>query len=248
MKTFIVIRDIKKKWPIGKNAKTVTKRQCNYCNDIYCSQYCFGAAKAKLDYRKSYINNIKSFSDGLILSDLHIRKDGGFSWNLKYLEFAEFISKGFQDYDPWIKQQKNGMWTGRTHCHPDIKKERKRWYPNGVKIVPKDVSIDRESLLGLYLGDGSLHKTRGWIGIYTLNFTKDDNEYLCDRIKSIGLDCRVKQANKMYMLYFSRPNAENLISFLGESPVSCYGYKFRIPDREIYNKYQRELRRRNCSI
>lgn len=215
-------------------------------NPQYCTHPCHGAAKASLDYNNSFIKPIKSWVDGLILSDLHIAPNGRFSWNLKHAEFSEFIANKFKEYQPSIKQQKNGIWSGRTKTHPDIKKERLRWYKENRKILPDDVIVNKDSLMALYLGDGSLHKIRGWIGIYTLNFSWDENELLCSKINQLGLQCRVKSANKKKQphIYFSRPNAIGLLNYLETSPIQCYSYKFQMPSKEVCNAYQREARKK----
>ena len=235
-----------------KHICVVCKREFSvnvkYCpNQVFCSTKCAGEGKATLDYSKSYFNNIKSWIDGLLLSDIHIRPEGSFSWNVKHLEFAQFIADKLKCYDPYLKQQKNGMWSGRTRVHPDIKKVREEWYPQGKKIVPVNVAINKESLLAMYIGDGHLHKRTGRITIATLAFSEEENKKLANSITELGIPTRIIPASKnkqeQYYLYFNRPSAEILLNFLGMSPIKCYDYKFDMPDREVNREYQRRKRR-----
>lgn len=221
-----------------------------YCPDQkYCDQKCAGSGKANLDYSLTFRKEIQDWIDGFMLSDMHIRDHGAFSFNLKYLEFAQFISSKLFPYQFSIKSyESKSINSGKSRTHPDIKIERERWYSNGTKILPEDCVVNKNSLMGLYLGDGTLHKIRGWIGIYTMNFTWQENEILCEKIKSLGLNCRVKNGSKTQpMIYFSRPNAINFLDYLGTCPVNCYMYKFNMPNKEIANIYQRESRKKRIN-
>jgi hypothetical protein len=48
----------------------------------------------------------------------------------------------------------------RTPMYRNLFSERNRWYPNGVKIIPKDVDISPISIAQWYMGDGSLVKNK----------------------------------------------------------------------------------------
>lgn len=216
-------------------------------NTKYCTRPCHAASKARLEYSQSFLTpSLQSYVDGLMLSDITIRPDGSFGWNLKYQEFSEYIANQLKPYEAYSKATSDpNIFRGRSYCHPDIKKQRQRWYPDGIKIVPKDVKIDITSVLMLYLGDGCLHKTRGNITLYTLSFTEEENEFLVHKLSCIGISSRVIPVKKHFAIYLSRPNAEEFLKILGGiSPIRCYDYKFNMPDREVYNRQQKDWRRR----
>ncbi len=238
--------------------KNVKSHNCEYCgtkysvnaqyapNPKYCTRQCHAASKAQLEYSQSFLTpHLQSYIDGLMLSDITIRPDGSFGWNLKYQEFSEYIAKQFKPYEAYSKPTPNpNIFRGRSYCHPDIKKQRKRWYPEGIKIVPEDVQVDTVSALMLYLGDGHLHKVRGHITLYTMSFTEEENEFLVQKLSDIGITSRVKPIKNQFVIYLSRPNAEEFLKIVGgNSPIKCYDYKFDMPDREVYNKYQRDKRK-----
>lgn len=236
-----------KKW-ICKHCKSTFSVNSNYApNPSFCSRQCHAAFKSSLDYSESFwTSSMQSYIDGLMLSDIGIRKDNSFQWNVKYEEFAEFIANCLLPYDPSVKNYIR-MYTGRTKTHPDIKNQRQRWYPNGTKIVPKDVIIDPICLAMLYIGDGHIHKVKGNITISTLSFSEKENNFLSEKMfKNLGVKSRVISMKDRYCLYFSRPNAVEFLKIIGnKSPVKCYDYKFVVPSKQAYRNYQRELRKRN---
>lgn len=213
-------------------------------NARFCSRKCFFRNKRSLD--DDIIVPKREVVDGLVLGDLHITRDGRYSWNLKYREFANYTKTALASYSPKLKQYEN-VWSGRSLTHPTIKLERKRWYPDDIKIVPEDVSITPISVLIWYLGDGSIHKVRGHITISSQSFTYDDNVRLSEMLlKSSGTKSSIKlDSKKMPYIYIPRTYAECFFEYIGhKSPVECYDYKFVIPGRQLYRNYQKEAKRR----
>jgi len=240
-------RTVNTKQHICKNCQDLFLVNCCYApNPQFCSTKCHAAFKSQLDYDESFwTEELQSYIDGLMLSDICIRRDNCFQWNVKYEEFAQLVAKYLLPYGSYVKKYSSKMYTGRTRTHPDIKFQRGRWYPDDIKIVPQDVKINQASLLMMYIGDGCLHKTKGNITISTLSFSEKDNLFLSDRILNLGIASRVLSRNNQYYLYFSRPNAVKFLNFLGNSsPIKCYDYKFQMPSKQIYRDYQRNLRRK----
>lgn len=241
-------KNVNLKQHVCKNCKNTFSVNSNYAlNPQFCTQQCYAAFRSFLDYSKSFwTKELQSYIDGLMLSDIGIRTNNCFQWNVKYREFAEFISNCLHPYSPYIKHYPN-VYSGRSRTHPDIKAQRQRWYPNGVKIVPKDVTIDPVCLTMLYIGDGHIHKVRGNITISTLSFSEEDNKFLSEQmLENLGINSRVISTKKgQSYLYFSRPNAVEFLKIIGnKSPVKCYDYKFLVPPKQAYRDYQREFRKK----
>ena len=77
-----------------------------------------------------------------------------------------------------------------------------------------------------------------------MNFSWAENEILSEKITLLtGARGRVKQSNQHPVIYFSYPETQTFLEFLGQSPVECYNYKFVMPEREKYNAYQRKRRK-----
>lgn len=113
--------------------------------------------------------------DGLMLSDGHLKPitdktNSVLTFCLKHKEFAQCIVDSLPFFS-WSSIKTRNIFdkrTSKTYCQVNLRshtnefftKERKRWYPDGIKIVPKDIKLNREVLLWWYLGDGSLTKYR----------------------------------------------------------------------------------------
>ena len=226
------------------------KFTCEYCGTVgysldkrpnrerhFCNQKCMGAFYATLDYSQSFLDQTTAeHLDGFLLGDGHITpKNSHFTWSVKYKEFDEYIQTCFKSYGPssQLKYTKNekfkegGSWMnyGRTTTHPDLYQQRSRWYPDGIKIVPKDVIITPKSVLFWYLGDG----TRSGVNLSfaTDGFTPDDVYFLVDKLKSIGINSHRDKNNHIVLLLDSiRP----FFDYVGwECPIKCYDYKFGAP-------------------
>ena len=224
------------------------KTNCKYCNKVFypekrrnrknsqfCSRECMGASYAVLDYNISYIRNSIRWLDGFMLGDGHISKNNcHLSWNVKYKQFSQFIGHAFNDYKPkkicsLIRDNRNGKFikkfSGNSKCHPDIKKQRIRWYPNSKKIVPKDIILSKECVLMWYLGDGC--KLKYGAELCTDNFSQKDVDFLISLLKKIGISCKCRNHINKPRIFIPSAATQSLFDYIGhKSPVKCYDYKF----------------------
>ena len=201
----------------------------------------------QLDYTKTYLTDeLLEVLDGYLLSDGCIARPEAkrtiiaarLSIGQKEREFAEYIGNQFMCYNLKLRyassfskkyQRFYHCWEGTTCNHPDLLRQRIRWYPNGVKIVPKDCSFTPKSVLIWYLGDGCLQKkenTYPRISLSTDGFTKEDiNNILLPVLNAIAPDQFIRTKSNTIMSY-----GDGVIPFFqyigDESPVACYSYKF----------------------
>lgn len=112
--------------------------------------------------------------DGLMISDAFLRKTNGEHMNSCFnltSSVKGFVDKVFEIFFnfPWSNKSLRviDVYDKRTNKYYRSNRlrslstiffteQRKRWYPNGKKIIPKDIEIDKDMLLWWYIGDGFL--------------------------------------------------------------------------------------------
>jgi transposase-like protein len=165
--------------------------------------------------------------DGLIISDIHLESSvfqSRASFGVKHLEFAEAIISHTSTLN-WRKLKYNQSslgWYCKTPYCTNLHDQRQRWYPNGIKIVPKDIKITPTMMLWWYLGDG--YKTKYGAVLCTDSFIKNDNKRLANLISQEGIPCHWTPRNRIRIE--GNFGFQQLISYIGESPVKCYEYKW----------------------
>ncbi len=225
------------------------KTECKSCNKIFypgkrknrkdpqfCSQACMGESYAFLDYDESMFCEVSDLFDGFMLSDGYVsKKYSHLAWSVKHREFNAYLKEVFSVYLPTsssrfqkdVRSSNGGYIThrGNTKVHPDLKAQRNRWYPAGIKVVPKDVKITPKSLLMWYLGDGSCRPYS--IELCTDNFAKNDVKYLISKLCKIDLLCKMRYHCLKPRIVFNSSESKKFLNFIGnKSPVCCYDYKF----------------------
>lgn len=212
------------------------EKRKNRKDQQFCSQKCMGQYCAVLDYDNSYISNVRNFVDGFLVSDGSISKlNCHMCWSVKYKEFDTYIKRKLSDYAPSskrvfqkdIRAKQGGYMTfkGRTKCHPDIKKERNRWYKQGKKIVPRNIAMNRNMFMTWYLGDG-VNCSPNKIELCTDSFGENEVEFLIRKLHKIGLaSSRKRHHCKKPRIRIDKCEAFALIG--NKSPIECYGYKFQ---------------------
>ncbi len=106
-----------------------------------------------------------------------------------------------------------------------FKEQRERWYPEGKKIVPKDIKLTREMLTQWFMGDGSAgiyaHTTN--VCLCTNSFSKEDLDFLIEKLKELNIESR---ANKQSILVISKKSHKTFFEHLGICPIDCFKYKW----------------------
>ena len=123
-----------------------------------------------------------------------------------------------------------------TRSYKFMKEQRQRWYPDGVKILPRDLVLTPVVLAHWFCGDGSYDKT-GALSIYTNNFTYDEVCRLAVLLKlSLGIYSTIyEQRPGQWTLRISRKaDALKVRDLVWPHIPECFQYKFQ---------YVRESRR-----
>lgn len=179
----------------------------------------------------------RNILNGLLLGDGYINANtfsGRYQQACKYKEFLEHITSILAlDWGPIYFDRKWNCYFIKSRFNPTLLEFRKRWYPNGKKIVPKDLVLSTEIVLYWFLGDGSIrfgnkskfpHSKHYEIKLATDGFSRDDNLFLVDKLTDIGLRSCLLKRNQIKI--FTESN-EKFFKLIGSCPVNCYKYKWR---------------------
>ncbi len=132
--------------------------------------------------------------------------------------------------------------------HPELKIIRDRWYPDGEKIIPRDITLTKDSLLHWFLDDGySYYVTRHkkvpkWtktvvrVQFATQSFKKEDLDFLCKKIFDlfkIKITPRIHRRHGViqgygYFLEISETQTRDFFDLIGPPPVPSLAYKWKI--------------------
>lgn len=188
-----------------------------------------------------------NFFDGIMASDACVDKNNRFSVGAKYEEFVSFITDILIPSNNVNKREYFDKRINKTAVIFYTKKqnvlfmsERKRWYPNGKKIIPNDFRFSPTSLLLWYLGDGSLAQN-GMIKISTESFERENIENILIRYlrKVVGIDCWITEKNVVKISKYSK---NTFLKFVGNCPVQCYKYKWNWEDVTVEQQNERDFR------
>ena len=125
----------------------------------------------------------------------------------------------------------------------ETKALRKRWYPEGKKIIPRDVSLTPLSIALWLCGDGTTKKT-GLISFCTNGFTYTDVEYLRFRLYEIlGVNMSIVNKPDGPVLESYRRNESNRIKIYTQDYVpEVFKYKLSsvrpaIPKGQVLRRF-----------
>lgn len=205
--------------PIRSLGEAVHLRQTNHCN---------------------LSDEAKQWLDGELLGDGHLeirsKYSARFSYGSKYFEYINYISDTLNSFG--IKQA--GKINKRHHkdmncysysyhslSYEELLSIRKRWYPRGEKVIPRDLQLTPLVLRQEYIGDGCLRHRKNanpYIVLSTNGFPVSDVEWLKNQLIKIGLkSTRQPFYNSIGISAYS---TEDFLCYVGKCPTKCYDYKW----------------------
>lgn len=103
----------------------------------------------------------------------------------------------------------------------------KKWYPNGIKTIPKDLQFSPQLLLIWFMDDGYT-ATHGGLNLATDGFSLEDNMYLQQQFKKLNIDVtfHIASSRKNVRLYIPKSFTKTFYDYIGPCPVNCYQYKW----------------------
>jgi len=176
-------------------------------------------------------NEEKEVLDGLLLSDGCLSEKSRISARLtfgfKFKETPEEIFKELHsiEFGPIWQSEHTKCYHSKSKMYHDLLSENSRWYPKKEKIVPRDILITSKSCYWWFIGDGYI--TGGNVYLCTDSFTREDNEFLVEKLNKKGFKPSITSRNRI------RFNKKETIDFLKwitpeEGIMEQYKYKWEI--------------------
>lgn len=193
-----------------------------------------GRAKSRvvdeLDWRA------KQIIDGELLGDgsLVVEENGvnaRFAMTTKSPEYRDWLSDFFSElgYETYEYHRQDASYANgvryelSTEVCKSLTEIYRRWYSNGTKIVPKDISLQPVVLRHWYVGDGQLREGRNPI-LHTQGFDEESLRRLQNALAYVGIDTSVQKRGKLYVLTDS---TERFFEFIEDLPTGLRNYAYK---------------------
>lgn len=140
----------------------------------------------------------RNLVDGLLLGDAYVDRKGllhleqsdvRFGWveQVASLLAAVGAESRIIPIPPKIKEIEGRVVQGKsahvlyTPAYVEMQGERRRWYPDGMKVIPRDLLLTPTSLAHWFCGDGTFSQD-GSLDFCTNGFTEEDVTFLSERL------------------------------------------------------------------
>lgn len=162
-----------------------------------------------------------------------------------FREYVVWFHQAFRVYMTDLIHDSTGMCRGKviessmaiTRTAPRFVTLRQKWYPEGIKVVPRDIRLTPLMCAHWHVQDGQNRQGKREAILNTNSFTKDDVEFLVERLRvDVGIKShsRRKESNKDQWIIFmgNRFGDEGYFQFLDlvrpHIPWECFQYKANI--------------------
>ena len=158
------------------------------------------------------------------------------SYGSKYPEYIQYVLDTLKSFGIEQSGRIKKYYNKKGNCYTynyasrayvELLPVRKRWYPEGKKIVPKDLELTPLILRQHYIGDGSLIHRKGKkprIILATCSFPISDVEWLINKLNKLGFKATRQNFNNMISI--STYSTQEFLDYIGKCPVKCYQYKW----------------------
>jgi hypothetical protein len=164
----------------------------------YKSNACFAHSTANIDYGKYLYNKLK-------INDIPLLKE----------EFLPARNNGKPQFR--TRTTTNKYWTELYY----------KWYPLGIKTVPRDFELNKEVCLHWYLGDGYFEGITSKIS--TCGFSYEENKYLSEMLTAMGFKATVNsRSGGYYIIRFSKYSFQSFLNWIGSCPVIGYEHRWGV--------------------
>ena len=178
--------------------------------------------------------------DGELLGDGSLRSlskySASFGYSSKYLEYIQHISDTLKSFGikqcGKIQKAKDKRWNCNVYhysslSYVELLPIRKRWYPKGKKIIPRNLKLTSLVLKQEYIGDGCLdHRKnrKSSIRLYTNGFPISDVEWLAKELSKLGFKSTRQPSHNT--IGISSYSTKEFLNYIRDCPVECYKYKW----------------------
>jgi len=236
------------------------KKICEYCNsEFYCrkdristKKTCNYICHQKLvEKNKSYsiTTHVNDVIVGSLLSDGTINNSNNgknYFWshtsiNEDYINFIikdtglelnKFSTKPSSFISPTNNKEyiSSESFTLKSRASITFTKYRKEWYPNDIKIVPKNIKLKPVVILHWFLGDGTLDDNG--ITLCTDSFDENSIFFLLQELSDLNFEPSHSEKRNRIMI----PNRRiiEFFTYIGVCPVVSFEYKWNTFIKESY--------------
>lgn len=185
----------------------------------------------------------RQWIDGEIMGDGNLtstsKYSASFRYTSKYLEYIQYIADTLKSFGIKRMGKINKQYHKKMDCYTyqyaslfykELLPIRKRWYPEGKKIIPRDLELTPLVLRQEHIGDGSLihyknrKNSKPYICLATCGFPVKDVEWLVKKLIKLGFKSTRQPANNIITI--STYSTKEFLEYIGNSPAGCYEYKF----------------------
>lgn len=183
----------------------------------------------------------RQWIDGELLGDAYLRSrsqySANFQYSSKYKEYIQYISNTLKFFSIQQAGEIYEEYNIKMDCYTyhyqsfdyiELLPIRKRWYPKGHKIIPRDLELTPLVCRQWYIGDGCLvHSETGKprIQLCTNGFPVLDVEWLVKELNKS--DFKSTQRPSSNTIGISTYSTKQFLGYIGKSPVKCYKYKWK---------------------
>ena len=160
-----------------------------------------------------------------------------FRYSSKYEEYINYISDTLKSFGveqsgeiikQYDKRYNNYSYKYNSRSYKELMDIYKQWYPNGKKIIPKDIILTPLTCRQWYIGDGSLIQRRmkrikPYIILCSCGFLIEDVNRAIRELNNLGIKAT---RHSMNMIYISVYFVKYFLNYIGKCPVKCYRYKW----------------------
>lgn len=189
---------------------------------------------------KPLTKNQSEIMDGCLLGDGHLTKskvNSSFVYSSSIRNHTKFVYDKFNDFRGNIKKRitfdkrtnkKYISYRYVTITNITFTDLRKKWYPNNIKIIPKDLKLTSLCCLYWYVGDGGIVQSYGRKKTLYLKLSTQ-----CFSVKDIDniLLPQLKQFNAYRwrrLIFIPRKNIKEFLKYIGGCPFPEYQHKWNV--------------------
>ena len=172
--------------------------------------------------------------DGCIIS--RRKYSAYFVYGSKYLEYAQYVSDTLKSFGikqsgkikRYYRKKTNSYdYSYTSRDYEELLPIRKRWYPKGKKIIPRDLELTPLTLRQEYIGDGHLghpKNRRPYIELATNGFSISDVRYFVEHLNKLEFKSTRRPSGNTVRI--STDSTKDFLDYIGKCPIECYKYKF----------------------
>lgn len=153
----------------------------------------------------------------------------------QYLEYCQYIKNTLESFEieggkirkRYNKKNNCCSYNYFSYEYEELLPIKKQWYPNGKKIVPKNIKLTPLTLRQWYIGDGHLaylQKGNPMIVLATNGFLVKDVEWLTEQLNKINFKATIRHSNNN--IGISTYSTKGFLDYIGRPEVKCYQYKW----------------------